>query len=404
MAKKVKVSGAASADELLDNMLAKAESIFGESGVYVATEHEQRFMGIKIPHLCLMWLTDSNVFPLSKLIGCAGVFGSCKSAFTYQLMSWFIDGGGIAVLTETEEKASATLMAGMMGDNIKRVIYSHASTAEMWQRGVSNAIMSLRANDPKREYPVLLVVDSLTGNPTEETSGKIDKEGYAQGRQITDHANSISLFLKKWATSLTGWPITFMWTNHLKENLKSMIPGSMRKPGGSSQDFHAALDIWFKKIGNLETADRTGSHLELRVNKNSFGISHRKLPVDFGVWWEKGEGEERVFKASFDWFGATANLLSEPVAAKMISISVKKKTTKGVGTSYWCDDIGVDEENALSGHDFGKLIDTNHDLQLKLAKELNIQLHRVFSPGMEGIVPTDYVPTEEELKAVNNAE
>jgi hypothetical protein len=69
------------ADSLMDAMFNEAKKLFGDDRFYTGSESEQLVVGLPLPALCLRYLFQSTVFPLSRMTMITGQQGSCKSAF-----------------------------------------------------------------------------------------------------------------------------------------------------------------------------------------------------------------------------------------------------------------------------------------------------------------------------------
>ena len=78
------------------------------------------FIGVPIPSIALQWVLNTNVLPLSRMLEFGGAPECCKSTFLYEVIRWFLDAGGHAVLFETEAKDNSQLRHGVFHNDSNR--------------------------------------------------------------------------------------------------------------------------------------------------------------------------------------------------------------------------------------------------------------------------------------------
>jgi len=170
-------------DSFFTSAISSAQEKFGNKDAYVADEH--KVFGIPLDSLALMWLVDSNVWPLGRVTMTHGAEQSGKSAFLFWLEKLFIKFGGTGVYISAENKDSPSLMKSLLGEEIKYVDYRRAKTIQQWQLHVSHAIDHYREKQGESggKFPMVIGVDSIAGVQDESVKKKVDEQGYADGRQ-----------------------------------------------------------------------------------------------------------------------------------------------------------------------------------------------------------------------------
>ena len=102
----------------LQAMVEATRAKFGDEGgvTYMGSEINELVVGIPLPALSLMYLFDSDVFPLGKTVGFAGAPQAQKSSLLFEIIRWFQGLGGYGKIVECEgNKVSPTLIASIVG-------------------------------------------------------------------------------------------------------------------------------------------------------------------------------------------------------------------------------------------------------------------------------------------------
>ena len=284
--------------------------------VCIGTEAEQRVWGFPSDHLSYRWLTDQNFYPCGRVIGLAGVKESCKSAYAMTLAKTWMDNGGICVYVDTENKKSPSLYRAVVGEEyLEKTLDYVAFSTEEWQSQILDAI-DFATNDPSmKDIPIIFIVDSLGGVTAAEGIEKIRKEGHVNARSTVGmvKAKAHNEFFKYINEKLFMKPYLFLYVNHLSDDIMSPIQGAKRKPGGTGQDYHAVLDLWFSVVkGTPDFKKRLGYTqrvLKVKAAKNSLGTSQRTIQIPYR--WSNDPDTGQISNCWFDWDAATAWLLAE---------------------------------------------------------------------------------------------
>ena len=284
--------------------------------VCLGTEADQRMWGFPADHLSYRWIADQNFYPCGRVIGLAGVKESCKSAYAMTLAKIWMDYGGLCVYIDTENKKSPALYQAIVGpEHLERTLDYVAFSTEEWQSQVLDAIDFASKDPSMKDVPIVFVVDSLGGVTAAEGVEKIRKEGHVNARSTVGmvKAKSHNEFFKYISEKLYMQPYLFLYVNHLSDDIMSPISGTKRKPGGTGQDYHAVLDLWFSVVkGTPELKKSLGYTqrlLKIKTAKNSLGASQRQLSIPYR--WTNNADTGQIERCWFDWDAATAMLLAD---------------------------------------------------------------------------------------------
>lgn len=383
-------------DDFVDAALAVAESDFGAVRCYVAADHEARQVVLPIKPLSLQWLIESNGWPLGRVTQSGGKYGTHKSSFIFQLISWYLEAGGFVALVDTEYKTSSTLMRSIIPAHYfdkedprhRRFLLLNATTINEWQKLLTDQYE--RLNDlvaktkKKPSFPILWVVDSMMGAGSAEGLEHIRAEGQAQGRTYSDAPILINQYMKSFPNTLLGWPITMHMSHHEKPAVGSN--GTTRQ-GGHAPDFYATLDIQFKRGGvtamgksmEYSRANLWAKNMTLEIRKSSMGSDvDKKLPVSF-CWEFDDEGNQRSW---WDWDAASAMVMAANAARLKDILDINHTTVRIVGEKFWSEALGIKKDDAVSAADFGRIVE-EHELRPAIANALHIQQHPVFDGSMD---------------------
>jgi len=362
---------------MVDNVDAGIEAFLGfakksqGSKVCLGSELFEKNFGLPNDYLALRWITDGTVFPMGKVIGCAGQKESCKSAFAMFMASLYVSIGGCIVYIDTEKKKSAVLYEAIVGkEGLARTLEYRSSSTEEWQSQVNEA-MEYADQAFGGNVPLLFIIDSLGGVNVEEETQNIAKDGYSKARNTTGmvKAKSHNSWFRDISGRIDGKPVTVMYVNHLSDDMDSPIKGQKRKPGGTGQDYFAVLDMWFSVVKSVPvykpSFGYTERKLKIAMKKNSVGASQRAIEVPYR--WANDPESGRLSRVWFDWDGALAKVLCEN--AEVVSrlkgvISITSNNNK-----YSCKELGL---VGVQDSELGAAIRENVELREKISDKLGI--------------------------------
>lgn len=395
----------------LSESLKVAQEKFG-GRVYMSRDANKNMVGIPLPSLALMYLFDADVLLLGKVLGIAGQPQTNKSALGYEVMRWFVDNNGYGYLAENEAaKFSPILLNSLAIRNVpageERVGITHSVSTDQAQEVLLSVLKGIKKASHRNQL-CSIMLDSISGADMEETNDKLDKEGSAAGRAYPVQAASWTNFFKSYCPRIVGWPVNFMFINHLKESPETSYgPPKKNTPGGWQQRFSAAWYIYLYRTEKNKrmTFEVDGQKIEqpheirtirLEMSKSSLGTEGRYIPVDFIFY--KIDGKQTSF---FDWDDSTAWLLAY----------LQDDKTKGVDKGAVRDiiDVTVSTSNAnsysskrlgmkgVSGTTLGRAVHADKALMESLLTFLGIHRYIVYDGSMPGMA----LPDEEEIEQGN---
>lgn len=349
-----------------------------------AADIAEKSWGLPSDYISYRWLTDNVCFPMGRIIGIAGMKESCKSSYAATLARSFLELGGATLYVDTEKKISGPLYNTILGnDHGISSMYYNANTTEDWQEQVLECFGNISEHPEAEKIPVMVVVDSLGGVDTQETSDRIEKEGGINPRNTGGmiKCKSHNEFFRYVNKYLYMKPFNFVYINHLSDDPASPIQGAKRKPGGTGQDYHAVLDLWFSVVKSTpqEKVSRGFSEkmIKITVAKNSIGASKRNIEIPFRVAKADNGSLERVW---FDWDAATAMLLSEDGPGSLKPKLKHILTVTCNANKYSCKELGL---VAVTDTEMGAAIRNDAELRERISDTLGVNRMKVF-PHFKG--------------------
>ena len=295
-------------------------------------EDNDPLLGLPLPALSARYLLQANIFPLSRFIQLRGEFSAGKSALLLEIMRWFHVYGGAAILIDTENKGSPSMMAGMLMHNqqhIARTKITTAASVEEWQKkymGFCQMVhKSIDSSD--KSIPICIGVDSISAVEVDRRVEKVADEGHAAAGHPYLARNLSDFMRTALVPTLRHYPISFVATNHLKEEINSMGFGPPKKyaPGGASLDYYPTLIIDMAKASskNIVSGRAEGQAVRMVATKNNLGAPNRRIVVNL-LWYNEiistkdANGNETYRNQQchyWDWHTATIRLLMDLQAA-----------------------------------------------------------------------------------------
>jgi RecA/RadA recombinase len=300
-------------------------------------EDNDPLIGLPLPALSARYLLQANIFPLSRFTQLRGEFSAGKSALLTEIMRWFHVYGGGAIMIDTENKGSPTMMAGIFGHNqqyMARTKVVTAASVEEWQKrymGFCQAIHK-QIDTVDTAFPVCIGVDSISAVEVDKRVDKVADEGHAASGHPYLARNLSDFMRTALVPTLRHYPIAFVATNHLKEEINSMGFGPPKKyaPGGASLDYYPTIILDMAKASAKNLPSRyEGQAVRITATKNNLGAPGRKIVVNL-LWYNEivptvnAAGQETYKNQQFhfwDWHTATIRLLMDmqsESAAKLV--------------------------------------------------------------------------------------
>lgn len=372
----------------------EAANDLGRDDISIGTEAEALLVGLPLPALCLRYLFQSTVFPLSRIIQVTGEEGSCKSAFQFEMMRWHHVYGGGSVFIENELKDSPELRQSILQWNqqwLRRHEFVQTYSLEEWMDALTTFTNVARAQQdsadgPGHTIPIMFSVDSLMATAPQEQIEKIEKEGHSS-RNFALAANLIASYMRTMPNRIKSYPFTICGTNHLKPSTDFMGRPTHTIPGGKSVKFMETYEIEMHRApsGDIDKLDYGGIRCRMVARKNSLGPSRKQIMAELLWWYEEVDGMIRQ-RTAWDWDTASVNLLLSFATAKgkktlfnhlrdICHIVVKNKQEAK------CPTLGINDY--VEYRVIGAELERRPDLLSQMYSVLGIQQRRAFQPGID---------------------
>lgn len=388
--------------KFLSSSIDAQKRAFGNNNVYVAAEGARLAVGIPLPSFSLMYLFDLDVLPVGRVIGLAGKPASQKSSLGFEFASWIIKAEGEAKLVEAEGgKYSPTLLRSIVGKEgyEQHFIIGRSDSTEQTQSQMSATLDLYEANEDEGDKALsALLVDSMTGVTAESLMEKHRTDGFASA-SVAVLAKGWTDYLRTFSARLSGWPITAIIVNHLKDKVSTTGgPAGKYTPGGDAHRFYSALYLYVTRIGggNRKTIFREGKRqdrfteyrtIKIELNKSSLGCDGRDIAVNF-CWFHNEDGEQVTY---FDWPSATTQLL---LANQNMKSYIDRQPaelhdlldvtcSEGSGDKkYSSTALGVEN---VSDSELGALVDGNPEWVDRLCNFMHITRHTKWAGSMPAL-------------------
>jgi hypothetical protein len=248
-----------------------------------------------------------------------------------------------------------------------------------------------------------------------EVDRRVDKVA-EEGHAAAGHpylARNLSDFMRTaLVPTLRHYPIAFVATNHLKEEINSMGFGPPKKyaPGGASLDYYPTLILDMQRISRntLQVGRAEGQAVRITATKNNLGAPGRKVVVNL-MWYNeivsaKDKNGEDTFKNQqfhyWDWHTATIRLLMElqdennkklpagmdpklPALLRQVCDLEYKHGTKNADVPLvFSKALGVSKQEALSEVDIAMVLEKNTKVVGVLHGLLGVNDYLVCDPAV----------------------
>lgn len=274
-------------DSVFADLVADANKKFGDDKVFSIDALNSHLCVVPCPLAWQYAIGGASGIPMGRIYGGDGPSKHFKSAISMEHGRWVLQAGGVVVLVDTEDKTSDTLTRSLLYDlepeQRKKFLYVKASSVEEAQQLVTH--FKCKAKEyredlpPEKQFPMLVIWDSLTGSATEGQNEKVDKEGNAPVRQFAEQALSLSNYYK--TLSFDDALFSLMHVQHAKrsQDQYAMKDDVWIPNGGTEPKFRSTFHYRMDKVSDVEGGGLTGKDLKLFMMKSSLGEDHRELLV-----------------------------------------------------------------------------------------------------------------------------
>lgn len=399
-----------------------ATSPFGEHPIMTeilkATAEEQDpLIGLPLPALSARYLLQSNIFPLSRFTQLRGEFSAGKSALLIEIMRWFAMYGGGGVMIDTENKGSRSMIDGLFGHNedyMKRAVVTRAGSVEEWQKKYITLcqLVHKQADAGHDVYPLCIGVDSISAVEVERRVDKVAEEGHASAGHPYLARNLSDFMRTALIPTLRHYPIAFVATNHLKEEINQMGFGAPKKyaPGGASLDYYPTIIIDMERISRklVEKNGQEGQQVRMTATKNNLGAPGRRVVVNL-MWYpdtiayndENGEPRYRQQQQHYwDWHTATTRLLLDlqdpdrkpqpghdpklgAILKQVCDLEYKHGTKNSDVPLVFSNALGVSKQEAVTEVEISMIIEENRKTCSLLDGLLGVNAYTICNPAQK---------------------
>lgn len=386
-------------DGMFRSMAEQANKMLGRDDISLGNEADALVVGLPLPALCLRYLFQSSVFPLSRIIQITGEEGSCKSALLYEMFRWHFVYGGGCVFLENESKDSPELRESILQYNqrwLRRLEFTQTHSLEEWQSGLTVFMQLASAQQvvdggPGRTIPIAFGLDSLMATAPQEEIDKIMKNGHAT-RNFALAANLISSYMRTMPSQIRTFPFSIIGTNHLKPATDFMGRPTANIPGGKSVKFMETYEIEMKRAPScdIDRLDYGGLKLKITMRKNSLGPSRKQIGAEL-LWWNSQDPTTGIIRQQTCWDWDTASIetilafAGEKVGKKSIYDALMEivplhhiNPSRRMAS---CPTLGFNE--AVHFRTLGAALENRPDLLTRMYPIMGITARRVFQPGID---------------------
>jgi RecA/RadA recombinase len=406
------------ANESVDIQARNGEHPMFTEVLKATAEDNDPLIGLPLPSLAARYLLQANIFPLSRFTQLRGEFSAGKSAFLIEIMRWFHVYGGGAIMIDTENKGSPTMMSGIFGHNqqyMARTKVTTAASVEEWQKKYMGFCQAIHKqidaeNAPDRVIPICIGVDSISAVEVDRRVEKVADEGHAAAGHPYLARNLSDFMRTALVPTLRHYPIALVATNHLKEEINSMGFGPPKKyaPGGASLDYYPTLILDMSKASakNITGGRYEGQSVRIAATKNNLGAPGRKIVVNL-MWYNDivagrdANGEETYSNKQYhywDWHTATIRLLMDLQAAdkkpqpgtdpklpallrQICDLEYKHGTKNAEVPLVFSSALGISKQDALSEVEASMALESNKKVMGLLHGILGVNDYPVCDPA-----------------------
>jgi hypothetical protein len=341
--------------------------------------------GIRLPGLGMMNMLGFSALRDSCTVLIDGQPGSSKSSLAIDMFNWGAPYAAGGAICDCENKAAFDIAEGLMNQTTLwlpgNLRLSSCQTVEAAQEELLEAVKRCKTMNeelPRDDHiPAIMVLDPLTGSPSEETKKAIIKNTHAdRGHAGRQEALLWSVFIKDLNSTLVDLPIIAVFVNHTKEKQKQVGARSITvdyNPGGLAQNYATTIQLRCQVGKRQITQAVDGMSYEviyISCKKNSRGPTGLKTSVrKYSQRME--DGTTRFW---FDWERNTAEFLAD-VSGKHPTKDVVV-VTKTSDTKFSCSKLGLkDEDPAVIGH----AIMSDHQMMDELISACRIRKIKEFN-------------------------
>jgi RecA/RadA recombinase len=334
-----------------------------------------------------------------------------------EIMRWFSYYGGGGVMIDTENKGSRSMIDGLFGHNpeyMKRAVVVRAESVEEWQKKYMSLcqLIHKQADAGKEVYPMCIGIDSISAVEVERRVEKVAEEGHAAAGHPYLARNLSDFMRTALVPTLRHYPIAFVATNHLKEEINQMGFGAPKKyaPGGASLDYYPTIILDMERVSSklVERNGQEGQLVRITATKNNLGAPGRRINVNL-MWYPKtvayvDENGEQSYRQQqhhyWDWHTATTRLLLDlqdpdrkpqpghdpklgEILKQVCDLEYKHGTKNADVPLVFSSALGVSKQDAVPEVEISMIIEENRKIRSLLEGLLGVNAYDVCNPAQQ---------------------
>jgi hypothetical protein len=381
--------------QLRDNAL---KDLSGTS-ILTVDQFMDSIYGIPIHNnLPLQHMLGVDVLALGRALTLVGAAGTSKSSLGWYMAKLIMEAGGFVVFIDSEQKTNPDQVRAII-DNDElyrtRLLPTKVYTIDQMLGSLKYYAQEYSKLVPKRDVPMMFLIDSLNGITSQDTKDKLDKDeelGYDNARTVAKLQAFFQMYLPNY---LDRNPFLLVMINHRKKDIEQPKYGGVtsHEPGGTHKDFMYTWRLEMSKMGNNESVDGMTPIYKMKVLKSSLGQTYsHSLEIPYESYIDD-TGLEHI---RYNWDTALVNLLNNDKISKNAIAEVMH--LRCVGKKCTSKTLGLED---VSPAEMGKAIHANPEL-CKLLQErvLRIRRKRKFgnepAPETLGSVSEEHIESGEE--------
>lgn len=364
--------------------------------------------GPELPSTALAYLENKPTLLCGgRIQEITGAPECCKSTYLYELIRVVLAAGGEAILFDTENKVAVDILKGVLhhnSDYMSRVSVIPATTYEQWMDGLTECVRTLRTafESGEVQVPFMLAVDSLNAAPPEKLVDEIKEQGHS-GQDFPRLPKQLSKDFSVLADLMADLPFSFIYTNHCKKQVGSMVPGAEYRLGGRAVEYYETLSVKLSpaaRESKFVRADCTGRRLKMKTLKNGLGPEREiEIVVYFrnllNPYYGSGHPDEDKYRldVTFDWGETDMRFLTGIISGTRKDFSKASRdalqdildlhvvSKQNSATWVWSSSLGIPEKDPLPFGEAGKVYFQDRTLRQAVHDELKIKRQPVYRAG-----------------------
>lgn len=240
-------------------------SVFSGTDIRLAS-HIPYGIPSRIPQLDLSLMRPG--YPAGRIVEMYGFSGVGKTTAALSAMASAQERGGYCLWVDAEFAWSPE-WASTNGVDPSRVLVAEADSVEAIFN-VQEKALKARSKVDDMNIPFVMVVDSVTAVPSEES---LDKE-YGEVQKIGTDARAIRNGMRKLTKEIADNKALALYINHLTSKTSAMaFAKQSQSAGGHALKFYSSMRIQFSRISDIREGEgenrvRKGMKVAIEVEKN----------------------------------------------------------------------------------------------------------------------------------------